>query len=81
MKCLLAVCSSHTFVQTDLRIETLRVHRTLCCSHFSHAHSLSSSVVRLSSITHIPCICMAQDEAVRIFQNSSYLAQHVLRYT
>ena len=33
---------------------------------FSHARSLSGSVVRLSSIIHIPCTCMAQDEAVRI---------------
>ena len=42
------------------------VHRTLCRTHFSHAHSLSGSVVRKSSITYIPCTRKAQDEAVCI---------------
>ena len=57
------------------------VHRTPCRTHFSHAHSLSGSVVRWSSITHFPCTCVAQDEAVCIFQNSSYFSQHVVHYT
>ena len=57
------------------------VQRTLYRTHFSHAHSLSGRVVRESSITHFPCTCMAQDEAVCIFQNSSYFVQHVVHYT
>ena len=48
---------------------------------FSHAHSLSSGVVKKSIITHFTCICMAQDEAVCIFQNKSCFAQQVVHYT
>ena len=40
---------------------------------FSHAHSLSG--------IHPSYMAQAQDEAVCIFQNSSYLAQHVVHYT
>ena len=74
----------HNATSSDLLLErtiaresepcsTETVHRTSCRTHV-HAHSRSGSVVRWSSITHLPRICAFS-------KNSSYFAQHVVHHT